>query len=189
MKFILASQSPRRKNLLEKAGFSFDVVVSDADETTEKMDPSDLVEFLAEFKAKTVLESHPGKVVLGADTIVVLGNEIIGKPKDTDDARSLLKRLSGTHHKVYTGICVLDNNMKDILHEVSDVYFKELDDFQINQYLSEHTALDKAGAYNAEEATFIDKIEGSYSTVVGLPIDKVISLLRKHGIVPDKDEI
>ncbi len=179
-KIILASASPRRSELLARAGFDFEVVVSDAAEVGH-IDPKTLVLRNARAKAEAVAARFPDRIVLGADTIVALGNEAFGKPKDMDEAFGMLKKLNGSTHCVYTGVCVLRKSDSRMYIDAgkSDVVFKKLDDAQIRQYLASVPVLDKAGAYAAQEhgGMIIERIDGDFDNVMGLPMRVVKNLL------------
>ncbi len=171
---ILASKSPRRKELLEKCGIPFSVDVADIDESICETNPlTSEIENLAFRKAKTVLERHPDSVVIGSDTIVVLNNEVLGKPKDRADARRMLEGLSGTTHQVITGLCILSCNRQYISHTVSDVTFSPLSEEEIEDYIASGEADDKAGAYGIQglAGKFISNIDGDYYSIMGLPLN------------------
>lgn len=180
---ILASQSPRRRELLESFGFSFTAVSSGADESgTEGMTPDEAVKTLALRKAKWVKErrEEDGSVILAADTLVALSGELLGKPKDEEDAFRMLKRLSGTAHEVYTGVAILYKD-KEITHaECTKVFFRPLSDEEIRAYVATGEPMDKAGAYGIQEkgGIFVRRIEGDYLNVLGLPMCKTYGLLR-----------
>jgi septum formation protein len=166
---VLASRSPRRAELLEAAGIPFTVRAADVDETAlEGESPRDYVLRVAEEKARAV----SGDIILAADTTVVLGNEIMGKPKDAADAIRMLRALSGQRHQVITGICLTRGNeiIRDI--ESTDVWFSPLSDNEIKGYVASGEPMDKAGAYGIQglASRFIDRIDGSYTNVVGLPV-------------------
>ncbi|MBU0756849.1 MAG: septum formation protein Maf, partial [Nanoarchaeota archaeon] len=175
MRIILASVSPRRKRLLAEFGIEFTVRPSNVDESTvEYSEPEKYVKELAELKAEDVAKQEKGALIIAADTIVVLDSNLIGKPKDNNEAKKILMKLSGQVHQVYTGVCVLDSStcQKEIFVERTVVKFKELDETVIDSYIKNQNALDKAGGYNAEDKTsdiFIEYIKGSRTNVVGLP--------------------
>jgi len=182
-KIILASKSPRRIELLKKIIKDFEVYPSDVDENkiTEK-DPVRFAVRAAEEKAKAVGEKFPGAVVIGADTIVVYENQIYGKPKNHDEAREMLKTLSGRAHQVITGIAVYsaDTRRKAAGYETTEVIFKILAGEEIEKYLLNYEVLDKAGSYAIQdiEDAFIEKINGDYDNVVGLPVAKLRQMLK-----------
>ncbi len=172
MKLVLASRSPRRSELLRAAGFDFIVRVADVDETPRSGEnPADYVLRVAEEKARAVISSD-NEVVLAADTTVVLGNAImLGKPLDSADAAGMLRALSGKRHDVITGVC--RRRGEDILRDIAStaVWFAPLTDRQIQDYVDSGEPMDKAGAYGIQglASRFIERIDGSYSNVVGLP--------------------
>jgi len=177
-KIILASKSPRRKELMEAAGFEVEVKTKEVEETyPDDLEVQKVAEFLAEKKAKGSIEFlENDEIILTADTIVVFENEIFGKPKDEDDAFNILKKISGTTHQVITGVCLLSKEKKKSFSVVSDVYFDELSDSEIYYYINNFKPFDKAGAYGIQEwigHCKIEKIDGSYSNIKGLPMRRV----------------
>ncbi len=182
-KIILASQSPRRKQLLEAAEVDFEIVVADVDETPpENLASQKVPEFLAKKKAHAVSVVHPNALIIAADTIVLLQNKIINKPKDAADAVHILQRLQGKAHEVITGVCMLKRG-KEIAFSVSTlVYFRPLKKEQILHYVERYKPFDKAGAYAIQEwigMIGIEKIEGDYYNVMGLPVGEVVERLRE----------
>lgn len=182
---ILASKSPRRKYLLEQAGLSFSVIPSSFDESTVPISsPETYVKILAEAKANDIAEKYPDKWVIGADTIVLIGGDILGKPKSREQARTMLKRLSGQTHQVFTGysICCKDRQRQFSEAVITKVLFKNLTDQEIEWYIHTKEPFDKAGAYAIQGlGTFLVKsIHGSYTNVVGLPVCEVIEFLIKE---------
>ncbi|ABW19307.1 Maf family protein [Alkaliphilus oremlandii] len=182
---ILASASPRRRELLQGLGVPFEVMSSDIEEkiNTELSAP-EIAKELAYQKAKDVSNKLDGDyIVIGADTIVEY-NRILGKPKDADEAYQMLKLLSGKIHRVITGFAVIDcRTKKEIVDfEVTNVYFNHLSDEEINRYIETKEPMDKAGAYGIQgkASLFVSKIEGDYFNVVGLPIFKLGVVLRNH---------
>jgi septum formation protein len=187
-KLILASKSPRRSDLLEKAGLTFSIVPSDFDESSVAMsDPESYVKRLARSKAIDISKKYPDSWVLGADTIVLIDDSILGKPGSKDEARSMLKQLSGKTHQVITGYCLCCQTKNDIISETvkTDVRFKTLSDSEIEWYIQTGEPFDKAGAYAIQGiGTFLVKsINGSYANVVGLPVCEVIEFLINEGVV------
>ncbi len=178
MKLILASQSPRRKEILESLGYPFEVYPSQKEEIFDKELELDLaLERVAFDKAYEVLNTHPNDCILAADTIVVYNHQIYGKPSSKEEATSFLRSFSGNVHEVKTGVCVLTKN-KCIQHiETTKVHFRELSDDDIASYVESGRCMDKAGAYGIQECDFVSKIEGSYENVVGLPKDWVASVI------------
>ena len=185
-KLILASASPRRAEILTAVGWQFEKEVADVDETEfsgEK--PEDYVQRLAKAKAETVAANHENALVLGADTIVVIENKIVGKPKDFEDARRMLQMLSGNWHEVLTGIALIrvsaGNSEIKVDLQKTRVKFAKLNDSEIKFLIEKGEPLDKAGAYavQAQAALFIEEIEGDYWNVVGLPVNLVYESLKK----------
>ena len=183
---ILASKSPRRHCLLTQAGLFFSVIPSDFDENSISMSsPEDYVRILAEAKADDVSNKYPESWVIGADTVVLIGKTILGKPGSKSEARSMLKRLSGQTHRVLTGyaICCRAKERKFSETIKTEVLFKDLSDEEIEWYIHTEEPFDKAGAYAIQGlGTFLVKsINGSYTNVVGLPICEVMEFLIKEG--------
>jgi septum formation protein len=189
-RIILASQSPRRVDLLGNLGLQFEVIPSEIDESTQLEDPAGVVEHLAREKAETVrkqLGSDAGDtLIIGADTIVVLGKDILGKPSSREDAYQTLIRMSGRCHKVYTGVALIDctTGVTRTAHEVSTVYFRSLDSAEVRAYCRTNEPMDKAGSYALQgtASAFVQRIEGCYSNVIGLPVPLVVELLRSMGV-------
>ncbi len=182
-KIILASQSPRRKQLLEWAEIPFEVMVADTDESyPQHLSPEDIAVHIARNKAIAIKQSNNIiDPVLAADTIVVLRNEIIGKPKDRADAISILSRLSGNHHKVITGVVILHGNKEISFADVTDVEFHPLTAAQIEFYVDKYQPYDKAGAYAIQEwvgVVGIKSINGDFYNVMGLPVSRVVQAVR-----------
>jgi len=187
-KLILASKSPRRSDLLEQAGLKFSIIPSDFDESSVTMsDPESYVRTLAKSKAIDISKQHPDSWVLGADTIVLIDDRILGKPGSEDEARSMLKQLSGKTHRVITGYCLCCQTKNDIVSETvtTNVRFKILRDAEIEWYIQTGEPFDKAGAYAIQGiGTFlVQSINGSYTNVVGLPVCEVMEFLIKKGLV------
>lgn len=180
MELILASNSPRRKELLAGAGFDFKVIPSNVIEPENNNMPIDkYVEYLAELKAYDVYKKHQG-VVLGADTVVYINGVALGKPKDKADAISTLKMLSGKTHTVCTGYCIITSNKKITANEKTLVTFNTLSDELINDYVNSGLCYDKAGSYGIQDGyPLIEKINGDYNNVVGLPINIIKGILKE----------
>jgi septum formation protein len=181
-KLVLASGSPRRSEILTSVGWDFEKIVADVDETEfPGENPSNYVQRLAQAKAEAVAKDHPNKIVLGADTTVVLDNQIIGKPIDFDEARRMLKILSGRTHEVLTGVAVVNEGKIELGLQRTKVKFATLNNEEIEFLVEFGEPLDKAGAYavQAQAALFIEGIEGDYWNVVGLPINLVYQLVGK----------
>jgi len=183
-RIVLASASPRRRDLLCKAGFEVLIRPAGVEELTEGLAPRDLVIANAKRKALSVAERISGDLVLGADTIVVLDGEILGKPRDRDHAAEMLGRLGGRVHEVLTGVCLIRGGAASCCSfvESTRVSFRGLDDEAIAAYLADIDPLDKAGAYAAQEdrGRLIERIEGSMENVIGLPIARVIAAIGEH---------
>lgn len=189
MQLILASQSPRRKQLLTDAALEFEIVIVPTDESyPDHLTRAEVPEFIAEEKALAVYQQleTTGKlnaetVILAADTIVLLQEKVIGKPKDTEDAKQILHSLSGQTHEVITGVCLLSRDRKEIFHSLTKVHFNELSGEQIDYYISHYQPFDKAGAYAIQEwigLIGISGIEGDLYNVIGLPVNKVVKALH-----------
>jgi septum formation protein len=182
---ILASSSPRRQQLMRQMGAEFTVITPDVDETIlQGESPEEMVERLSLKKALAVEHGRTSGVVLGSDTTVVLGNEILGKPADNEDARRMLARLSGNKHTVYTGFALVDiaSGRQVVSHERTDVTFRKLAEDEIAHYVASGSPLDKAGSYGIQDdfgAVFIERISGDYYTVVGLPLARIYVELRR----------
>lgn len=198
MKFILASASPRRKELLEQIGMEFEVRVSEAEEVTEATEPAEYVMDLSFLKAEDVAGKIPVMydargvnqdfVVIGSDTVVATDGEILGKPKDKEDARRMITMLSGKTHQVYTGVTLMifkDERMhRETFYEKTDVTFYEMTEKQIEDYISGTEPYDKAGAYAIQGlcSAYIKGINGDYASVVGLPVSRICHELTKYDI-------
>ena len=182
MEIILASCSQRRRELMTLMGLDFAIIPSGADEHIDKYnDPAEFVKELAYRKAAFVAQEHKDACVIGADTIVVLDGEIIGKPRDEADARTILRRLSGKKHTVYTGLAVMRGEKLLLDYDTTDVTFTPLTDEEIANYVATGDPLDKAGAYGIQGifCVHIERIEGSYFTVIGLPVHKLYRMLNE----------
>ncbi len=192
-RIILASASPRRMELLASAGIDFDVCAGNiAEDLLPGEEPRDHVLRLARDKALEVAARVEGGFFIGADTIVVCDKEIMGKPKDAADAERMLRKLSGIPHAVITGFAIYDKALDSLLCDAisTRVYFKLLRDAEIRDYIATGCPFDKAGAYAIQggAAHMVERIEGSYSNVVGLPLCEVIEALRKIGALMN-DEV
>jgi len=190
MPIVLASASPRRQELLKNAGINFVVRPANIEEIQRAgEDPVAFAERLARDKARAVLDSACGSVILGADTVVVAGDQVLGKPSDTEDAARMLRLLADRQHFVITGVCLIgtgfeDADFEDIRSEKTVVHFTPLPEAEIRDYVSTGEPMDKAGAYaiQGRASGWISKIEGDYFNVVGLPVDLVRRMLREHGV-------
>ena len=185
---ILASKSPRRQYLLKQAGLVFEVMPSSIDESTFALvDPMTYVQTLACAKAKAVAQRHPESWIIGADTVVLIDGTILGKPKGQSAARSMLQRLSGQTHQVYTGytVCCQASGRQITDTVCTDVTFKALSGDEIEWYITSDEPFDKAGAYAIQGlGTFLVKrINGSYTNVVGLPVCEVIEILIQEKVI------
>lgn len=182
MKVILASKSPRRCELMQQAGFVFDIEPSDKEEIITSILPKDIVEELSRQKALDVYKKHDNKdiLVIGADTIVSVDNKILGKPKTKQEAYEMLKTLSGRTHEVYTGVCFATNKKIHTFNECTKVTFYEMTDNEIWSYVNTNDSMDKAGAYGIQGkcAIYIKEINGDYNNVVGLPISRLYHELK-----------
>jgi septum formation protein len=181
-KIILASSSPRRIALLKDWGLSFSVVPSGIDEKTNLTKPSYLVKNLAYKKGRVVADSHPDKLIISADTIVVLNGHIIGKPKNKKESENIIRELNSSSHKVYTGVALIYKDKKSLFYDVASVKMKKLPETKLKQLFGKH--MDKAGSYAVQDTndSFVDKIYGDYYTVVGLPHIKLLKELKKFNI-------
>lgn len=191
MKIILASQSPRRKELLSLMGLDFEIMPSNAEEDMQqKMSYEKLSEVLSEQKARDIFEKTTGdRVVIGSDCMVYVKGKLFGKPKDDIEAIKMLKTLSNSWHKVVTGLCVLIERDGKVTryctHDVTKVKFIKLTDQMIENYLKTGEHRDKAGAYAVQgySGMFIQKIDGNYSTVIGLPTHKLFQILHNENLI------
>lgn len=178
---ILASSSPRRAKLLSDAGITFRVVPSKIVETFDNhKKPQELVIGLASMKALDVAMQHPQDIILGADTIVVYHDEVLGKPKDKEDAYRMLKMLSGEHHTVYTGVALVKADQIKTFYSEAEVVMKPLSDIEINNYIQSGEPLDKAGAYaiQGKGSALVESYKGDFLTIVGLPLKDVLEMLE-----------
>jgi septum formation protein len=180
---ILASQSPRRKQLLEWAEIDFDIIVADTDESyPNDLDASNVAIYIAMQKAAVVKPRANNKIIIAADTIVVLNNEIIGKPRDREEAIEILRKLSGSKHQVITGVYIWSENTELSFSDLTDVEFHELTPSQIEFYVDKYKPYDKAGAYAIQEwigVVGIKTIRGDFYNVMGLPVSRVVKALEK----------
>lgn len=180
---ILASKSPRRQELLQMMGIDFKVVLRDVDESyPEGLTPTQIALHIAEKKAKAFDEVIQDEIVITADTIVCLEGKILGKPENEAHAFEILSDLSGKRHEVITAVCLLKNHQLISFYDISEVFFKELNEEQIQYYISNYAPMDKAGAYGIQEwigLVAVEKINGSYSNIVGLPTQRLYEELQK----------
>ena len=180
MKIVLASGSPRRKELLTQAGIEFIVNPADIEENTKESLPAKVVEDLSRQKALAVAEKHKGETVLAADTVVAFDDKILGKPKDEEDAFRMLTELSGRTHQVYTGVTIVrEDGSISTFSECTEVTMYENSPEAIRSYIASKEPMDKAGAYGIQGlgAVLVKEIKGDYNNVVGLPLAKVYRVL------------
>jgi septum formation protein len=182
---ILASQSPRRKHILEQIGVPFFIVASTVEETIPpSMDPFEVPAYLASQKALQVSQQHPNEIVLGFDTLVFIDNVILGKPANTAEAKAMLMQLSGKAHEVVTGVAICQNGIcVNKSQEITQVFFRTLAHKEMDDYISTGEPFDKAGAYGIQGlgARLVQKVNGCYYNVAGLPIAKTLKLLESYG--------
>ena len=188
-RFVLASGSPRRRHLLTKAGYEFEIVSPPEEEVGHAwFTIRELTICNATRKALRVAETLPDAVVLAADTLVTIDGHVLGKPIDIPDAVRILRRLSGRTHEVWTAVCIRHaaRGKSHSFHEISRVHFRKLSDDVIHDYLAKVNPLDKAGAYAAQGhgTEIIERIDGSYSNVVGLPMEETARALTAFGVTP-----
>ena len=183
--FILASQSPRRRELLSMLGLEFEIITADIDET---MDPSMPVEqavaSVCRKKAEAVGQNHPGRLIVAADTIVVVDGRRLGKPRSVEEARDMLRSLSGRSHTVMTGFCLWQDGRFETHVEQTHLRFRSLSDREIDAYVATGSPMDKAGAYGIQDqaAIFVEALEGDYYNVMGLPLCSLTTRLRQWGV-------
>lgn len=176
MNIILASASPRRRELMKLITDNFTAVSVDADETIpQTIEPLKASEYLAEIKAKSACNLYPKNIIIGCDTTVICDNKILGKPKDKDECRKFMKMLSGRTHQVATGCCIMNQNVTDSFTVITDVTFRQLSDDETEAYISTDEPYDKAGGYGIQGkgSLLIEKINGDYFNVVGLPVSRL----------------
>ena len=196
MRIILASSSPRRKNLLEEAKINFEVIPSNFNEDSIKNienDPGKLVEVLSKGKGEEVYfriaNEENNFVIISSDTMVYCNNKLLGKPKDEDEAFKMIKMLQGNVHTVYTGMYIIikkkDSEEKILTHSIANVYFKRLTDDEILEYIKNENTLDKAGAYAIQGLAkeFVERIDGNRSTVIGLDIEKLKKIFEEYKVI------
>ena len=183
---VLASASPRRAELLRAAGIRFEVVAAEVDERQhDGEDAESYVRRLAEAKAASVAALHPGRPVLGADTTVVAGGVVLGKPRDAADAAAMLAQLSGRSHRVLTGVCLIGaDGRRGTAVATTTVEFRRLTDAEIDEYVASGEPMDKAGAYAIQGGAgrFVTRVDGDYDNVVGLPVALIQAMCRAAGI-------
>ncbi len=185
MKLILASASPRRRELLELTGLPFQIDAPDVDESCT-LPPGEAVKELSRRKALAAAALHPGQVVLAADTLVSVDDAALGKPKDAEDAFRMLRSLSGRWHQVYTGVTVVTADGRVLCQrDVTDVHFEQMTDEAIRRYIATGEPMDKAGAYAVQGAAglYIDELRGSHTNVIGLPMALTRHLLEQAALL------
>lgn len=191
-KFILASESPRRKELLATLGIPFEVQPADINETVEEeLSPEEIAISIAYKKTAPIIESSPNAIVIGADTIVCLGKELLTKPKNNEQAKQFLEMLSGQTHHVITGVSIQGGGVNISFAETTLVKFYELTNEQMDAYVATGDSLDKAGGYGIQTmgGLFVEKIEGDYNNVVGLPISRLFQTLLAHRLIEFDKEL
>lgn len=188
---VLASGSPRRQELLRNLGIPFDTMPSNVEEVVELVDSdfADYVQKLAVKKAVAVSEMRSDALIIAADTIVVFGEEVYPKPSSKEQAESFLRKFSGKTHSVFTGVSILGNGLSKVFSVETKVTFRELDDQLIRSYVDSGDPMDKAGGYGIQTAgaLLVEKIDGDYLNVVGLPLSKLVETLRKEGVILSKE--
>ena len=183
--FILASQSPRRRELLSMLGLTFDIITADIDETMDAALPVDqAVAQVCRRKAEAVAKLHPDRLIVSADTIVVVEGKVLGKPHSEQEAAAMLRSLSGRSHTVMTAFCVWQKGEAETHVEKTDLTFKPLSDEEIAAYIATGSPMDKAGAYGIQDgaAIFVEGLQGDYYNVMGLPLCALTKCLRRRGI-------
>ena len=179
---LLASNSPRRKQLLADAGFEFDVEVIPTDESfPQDIDPKNVSSYISREKAEFFQKKHAGRLVLTADTVVIAGQHILAKPGNAAEAFEMIKMLSGNRHEVVTAVSLLHGDHIETVSDTAQVYFRKLEDVEINYYIDNYKPFDKAGSYGIQEwigMIGIERIEGSFYTIMGLPVHIVYNMLR-----------
>lgn len=183
--FILASRSPRRRELLSMLGLEFEIVTADIDETMDESIPVEAaVAEISRKKAEAVGKDHPGRLVVSADTIVTVAGRVLGKPHTEEEAGAMLRSLSGRSHTVMTAFCLYRDGETETHVEKTEVCFKPLSDEEIGAYIATGSPMDKAGAYGIQDgaAVFVEALRGDYYNVVGLPLCALCKCLRRYGV-------
>ena len=179
MDIILASNSPRRKELLGKLNYQFTVQASNCSEVTTAQSPRDMAMELASRKAMDIFKKNPQSIVIGADTIVAYNSQVFGKPATEEQAKDMLVALSGNVHDVHTGVCIACPLGVWLFCETTHVTFKQLSAQQIEEYVASGSPMDKAGAYGIQDSGFVQQIDGDYDNVVGFPSSAVNDVLQQ----------
>lgn len=185
-KIILASGSPRRRELMEMIGVDFEVIVSNCKEVLNNELPvAERIMDVARQKAEDVFKKHQDSIVIGCDTVVVVDDEILGKPKSKQQAREMFDKMNNRSHIVLSGVCIISKEETSLFYDVTDVVFNNLSDEEIEEYISSDEPYDKAGGYaiQGKAGLFIREIKGNYYNVMGLPIDMVYNSLRNKKLI------
>lgn len=180
---ILASKSPRRKQLMDELNIPYEIIVADINESINtNNDLKEEIEKLSFLKALKVFNDNKDAVVIGADTIVVCNNKVLGKPKNYDDAKNMLKLLQNNSHYVITAVTILSNKESETFSNVSEVFFNSMSDEEIDEYIKTNEPMDKAGSYAIQGigSKFINKINGDYYAIMGLPISELYLRIKKY---------
>ena len=188
MQIVLASTSPRRRELLTLLGLEFRIIPPTCEETlTPHLSPSEQTRHLARDKAQSVVDQHPEDLIIGSDTVIEIEGKLLGKPENMEEAETMLRELRGRVHQVHTGVAVIqrDNNVSIDFVETTHVWIKPFDEKTLQDYLDTAESRGKAGAYSiqGEGAQLIEKIEGDYPTIVGLPLWRTAKVLEQQGVV------
>ena len=183
MHVILASQSPRRKELLKEIFDVFDIMPQDVNEDVNEANPKKLVEELALKKLNDLDEEYKDALIISADTIVWLNGKLYGKPHTIENAIKTLHALSGTTHFVYTGVCIAYKGERHVFVDESRIVFRDLTDEEIEKYVYDKKPLDKAGAYGIQDGDMVKGYEGSYSNIMGLPVERLKEELKTLGVI------
>lgn len=183
-KIVLASTSPRRKELLEKTGVIFEICPGDYEEDmTLSMEPKELAKFLSKGKAESVVSKFPDALIIGSDSFIAHNDIVLGKPHTAEKAKEMLQMLRGTNHSILTGYAVIDTKNNKMINDVSEtkVYFRNYDDSEIDEYIATGEPLDRAGAYAIQGlgGRLVDRYEGDYDSAVGLPVKKILEALNE----------
>lgn len=183
---ILASKSPRRKEILENFGFNIKIITKEIEEISDKISVPEKIKDISYKKTKIISDEHGEEYVVGADTVVVVDNEILGKPKNEEDVYQMLKKLSGRSHQVITAFTIINKSKNLVLsdYDTTNVYFKDISEKEIKWYIETREPFDKAGSYGIQGkgAIFIEKIEGDFFSVVGFPLGKFVRSLLDLNI-------
>ncbi len=188
MHIVLASSSPRRRELLELLGLTFQIIPPTCEERfSPNLSPSEQTRQLARDKAQSVADEHPQDIVIGSDTVIEIEGRLLGKPENMQEAETMLRNLRGKYHQVHTGVAMIHQANKISINfvETAQVWIKSFDEHTLKSYLATEESLGKAGAYSiqGEGAQLIEKIEGDYPTIVGLPLWRTAKILEQQGVV------